>query len=139
MQLSLTDEQQAIVDALHDFAVNEVRPAARECEAEGAPIERVAKGLFDMGVASPLPEEFGGQGSFDAVTSVLISEEIAWGDPGVAFGVLQSGLAATIVDALGTDEQRSELLPKLADGGAFATAERDAGADITNLETTHEG
>lgn len=138
MDLQLTEEQTALQEALREFAVNEVRPAARESEEAGEPSERIAKQLLEMGVSAPVPEEFGGQGTFDALTSVLIAEEIAWGDPGIAFHVLGSGLPATIVDIVGTDEQRAELLPKLAEGagGALALGERDAGADISILESS---
>lgn len=140
MDLQITDEQRAIQEALQDFAANEIRPAARECEEAGQPSERVTKQLFEMGVAAPVPEEFGGQGTFDAVTSVLIAEEIAWGDPGVAYGVLAPGLASTIIDLAGTDEQRAELLPRVLEGaqGSLALAERDAGADLSQIEASAE-
>jgi alkylation response protein AidB-like acyl-CoA dehydrogenase len=138
MDFQPTEEQQAIAEALHDFALNEVRPAARECEEAGRVSERIEKQLIEMGVAAPVPEEFGGQGTFDATTSVLIAEEVAWGDPGVAFGVLGAGLVATLIDLAGTDEQRSQILPTMLNGakGSLALAERDAGADITLLDTT---
>lgn len=136
MDFQPTDTQRALVEALHDLSVNEIRPHAREFEAEGRPAEAVAKQLFEMGVA-PVPEEHGGQGTFDAVTSVLIAEEVAWGDPGVAFSVLNSGAAATIIDLAGSEEQRKALLPRIAAGetGSVALAERDAGADPSVLES----
>ncbi|MCA1841091.1 MAG: acyl-CoA dehydrogenase family protein [Actinomycetota bacterium] len=138
MDLKPTDEQQAIADALHDFAESEIRPAARECEEAGAVVERIDKQLFEMGVAVPLPEPFGGQGTFDTVTSMIIAEEIAWGDPAVAFQVLYSGAAATLIDIGGTDQQRAELLPRFAEGarGCVALAERDAGSDVSLLDST---
>lgn len=140
MDLHPTEEQKAMVEALHDFSLNEIRPSARECEEAGEPSEPITKQLFEMGFAAPVPAEFGGQGTFDAVTSVIIAEEIAWGDPGVSFCVLNSGLTATVIDLVGTDEQRSSLLTKLAEGaqGSVALAERDAGADFTQLESTIE-
>jgi alkylation response protein AidB-like acyl-CoA dehydrogenase len=140
MDFQPTEEQQAIAEALHDFALNEIRPAARECEEAGKASERIEKQLIEMGVAAPVAEEFGGQGTFDATTSVLIAEEVAWGDPGVAFGVLGAGLVATLIDLAGTAEQRSQILPTMLNGakGSLALAERDAGADITLLDTTAE-
>lgn len=138
MDLRPTDEQQAISETLHDLCEHEIRPSAREAEEAGRPPEAVVKQLFEMGVSVPIPEEFGGQGTFDAVTSVIIAEEIAWGDPGVAFSVLGSGLAATLIDLAGTDEQRSSLLPRFSSGavGSIALAERDAGADLTQMEAS---
>jgi acyl-CoA dehydrogenase len=137
VDLKLTEEQQAIADALKDFALNEIRPSARECEEAGEPSARIAKQLVEMGVATPVPLEFGGQGAFDAVTSVIVAEELGWGDPGIAFGTLAPGLAATLIDLVGSEEQRADLLPKLAGGalGSVALAERDAGADISRLDS----
>lgn len=138
MDFQPTEEQRALTDALHEFSESEIRPAARECEEAGRPSERISKQLFEMGVATPVPEEFGGQGTFDAVTSVIIAEEVAWGDPGVAFCVLSSGVAATLIDLVGTEDQRRSLLPRMVEGaiGTVALAERDAGADFTELDAT---
>lgn len=138
LDLKPTEEQQAIVEAVRDLAISEIRPAAREFEEAGRAPDGIEKQLFEMGISTPIPEEFGGQGVFDAVTSVMIAEEIAFGDPGVAFSVLWAGAAATVVDIAGSDSERLELLPQLADGAqaSVALAERDAGTDITELEVS---
>ena len=137
MNLEPTDEQQAIVGVLRELADDLIRPAARACEEAGRASDDIERGLHEMGVAAPVPEDFGGQGTFDARTSVMIAEEIARGDPGVAFSVLGGGLVATLIDLVGTPAQRKELLPSLAQGGqgAFLLAERDAGADFTRIES----
>ena len=136
MNLQPTDEQQAITGVLRELADDEIRPAARACEEAGDVSADIENHLRQMGVAAPVPEEFGGQGTFDAATSVMIAEEVARGDPGVAFSVLGAGLAATVIDLVGTAAQRRELLPFFAEGarGAFLLAERDAGADFTRIE-----
>lgn len=136
MDLRPTEEQQAIIEAVRDLAINEIRPNAREYEEDGRAPERIEKQLFEMGISTPIPENFGGQGVFDALTSVMIAEELAFGDPGVAFSVLWAGAAATLVDIACSDSERAELLPQLAEGARayVALAERDAGADITQLE-----
>lgn len=141
MNLAPTEEQRAIIDALHDFAEQEIRPLSRESEAQGQVSERIEKQLVEMGVAAPVPEEFGGQGTFDAMTSVLIAEEIAWGDPGTAYGVLAAGVAATIIETAASPEQKRSLLPRLLNGerGSVALAERDAGAEPSALETSADG
>lgn len=137
MFLEPTEEQHALIAAIHDFSVNEVRPNAREFEEAGQVDELIAKQLFEMGISTPVPEAFGGQGTFDAVTTVLIAEELAWGDPGTAYELLTAGASATLIDLLGTDGQRQELLSRMTEGvrGAVAVAERDAAMDITRLDT----
>lgn len=139
MDLRPTDEQAALVEELHRIAERQVRPAARDCEEAGAVSPALRSALEDLGVAVPVPEGFGGQGLLDAVTGVLVAEELGWGDPGVAYGVLSSGAAASVVAAAGTAAQQGALLPRLADGslrGALAVAEREAGGDVFRLEAT---
>ncbi len=146
MNLDLTEEQEALIEALRDFAEREIRPAARGCEEAGEVSDRLRGQLFEMGVAAPFSKELGGQGVFDAVTSVLVAEELGWGDPGIASSVLGSGLAVSLIDLAGTESQRRQLLPMLADGrapskypsGAVALAERDAGTDLSRLEAVAE-
>lgn len=141
MNLEPTDEQQAIVGVLRELADDLIRPAARACEEAGRVSDDIERHLREMGIAAPVPEDLGGQGTFDARTSVMIAEEIARGDPGVAFSVLGGALVATLVDLVGTPAQREALLPPLAEGvpdaqGAFLLAERDAGADFTRIESS---
>jgi alkylation response protein AidB-like acyl-CoA dehydrogenase len=139
MDLTPTDEQAALVEELHRIAERQIRPSARACEEAGAVSEPIHRALLELGVGVPVPEEFGGQGLLDAVTGVLVAEELAWGDPGIAYGVLSSGAAAAVIELVGTEAQKAELLPGLAAGtaaGALAMAERDAGLDIFRLETT---
>jgi len=140
VNLEPTDEQKALQEALHEFAENEIRPAAREAEEAGQAPDQISKQLLEMGISAPVPEEFGGQGTFDAVTSVMIAEELAWGDPGISFGVLAPGLAASLIDLAGTKQQRADLLPKFLEGavGSVALAERDAGMDISQFDATAE-
>jgi alkylation response protein AidB-like acyl-CoA dehydrogenase len=141
MDLRPTEEQQSLVDVLHDFAADEIRPAARACEEAGEVAGSIRSALVAMGVATGIDEAFGGQGRFDAVTSLMIAEELAWGDPGIAYSVLSPGVAASVLERAATAGQQAELLPMLAKGGraALALAERDAGADIFRMETTAEG
>ena len=137
MDLQPTEEQQALAQVLHDFAASEIRAAARACEEAGEVAEPIRKALLEMGVAVPVSESYGGQGSFDPVTTLIVAEELAWGDPGIAYGVLAPGVAASLIEQAGTPAQRAELLPVLTGGGrgTVALAERDAGSDLFRLDT----
>jgi alkylation response protein AidB-like acyl-CoA dehydrogenase len=138
MDLRPTEEQQSLVEVLHDFAASEVRPAARACEEAGEVAGPIRAALVEMGVSTGVAEAFGGQGIFDTVTGLIIAEELAWGDPGVAYSVLAPGLVASVLQRVATPAQQADLLPELAAGGraALALAERDAGADIFRMDTT---
>src|SRR5438093_12123855 len=64
LDFSLTQEQQAIRDLAHEFAVNEIRPVApNHDETEEFPYEVVKKAhKLGLSPAAFLPEEYGGQG-----------------------------------------------------------------------------
>ncbi len=70
--------------------------------------------LSDMGlVGMALPEEFGGAGS-DYTDLAVVFEEL--GRAVAAVPLLSSVLAMSVIDQLGSDEQRAALLPGLACG-----------------------
>jgi len=75
---------------------------------------------------------------------VVGSEELAWGCAGIALAIAGSGLAASPVARMGTEEQKSEfrrLLKGDDDKGhvkvaAMALSEPSTGSDISGLKTT---
>lgn len=141
--LAPTDEQRVLRDTLHDFAAEVLRPAARGCEAARGTSEDIFRQAHEIGVTAPTDEGFGGAGLFDAVTHCIVAEELAWGDPGIAYYLIGSGLAAVVVGMAGTEEQKDRHLP--AFGGEepvrsfVAVAEKIAAGDLESLETTVDG
>src|SRR3712207_3305162 len=109
--LSLSEEQQALRETLHEFASEVLRPAARDCEEARNTSDSTRQQLFEIGVAAPVPEEHGGAGSFDALTMCVAAEELAWGDASIAYDALGSGQAATVIAEAGTQEQKEKHLP----------------------------
>lgn len=137
-----TDEQQALKDTLHGFARDVLRPAARAAEtARRTPDDLLAQ-IFEIGVAAPVPEEYGGGGTFDAVTYCIAAEELAWGDPGIAFDALGNGLAAIVLAEAGTDAQKQTYLPRFAAApiaSFVAIGEKVAAGDLESLDTSVDG
>ena len=59
--MDLTPEQEAIRETVREFAVEEVRPTAREADETESFPEDVWDGLADIGLtAMTVPEEYGG-------------------------------------------------------------------------------
>lgn len=109
-----TEEQALIIETVHQFAENEIRPAGREADERGLPPTGVIEAAHELGlVANRLPEAFGGGGDRSAVTGALIAEELAWGDLAIALSILSPGLIGIPVADLGTESQRARLLPGL--------------------------
>ncbi|MGH0036662.1 MAG: acyl-CoA dehydrogenase family protein [Myxococcota bacterium] len=113
------EEEALIVETVRQFAENEIRPRARECDEAGALDSGVLEQAHELGlVTGALPEAFGGGGERSAVTGCLITEELAWGDLSLALGVLSPSLLGLAVLDGGTEEQRAALLPGLT-GDAY--------------------
>jgi len=114
-----TEEQALIIETVRQFAENEIRPKARECDESGEVDASILAGAHELGlVANGLPEAHGGGGEPSAITSCLIAEELAWGDLSIALAILSPGLVGVPVATLGSDAQQADVLPTLL-GDAF--------------------
>ncbi len=140
MNFSLSDDQKLVLKTAQDFAKHEVLPKAAEIDANHRfPKELVARmaELGFMGIA--VPEELGGSG-LDAVTYVLVLEEIsrACASTGVIMSVNNS-LVCDPIWKFGNAEQHDKWLRPLASGkllGCFALSEPEAGSDAAAQKTT---
>ncbi|MBA4603405.1 acyl-CoA dehydrogenase family protein [Thermoactinomyces mirandus] len=142
MDFELTREQREIQRLAHEFAEKEIRPkAAYYDETEEFPWEIVKK-AHKIGLTTfSYPEEYGGGGIDDPVTSLLVSEELAWGCAGIAVAVSGSHLPAAAIMAMGTTRQKKKWLPILCDPdnckiGAMGLTEPGAGSDVSSIQTT---
>lgn len=85
-----------------------------------------------------LPEEFGGGGAGMYELSLVLEELSAHG-AGLLLMVVSPAICGTIITRYGTDEQKQQWLPKLADGSAkmvFGITEPDAGSNSHQITTT---
>src|SRR6201992_2620794 len=133
MDLTLSEEYEALRASVEDFARKEVAPVIGDLYERGEfPYAIVAKmgamGLFGL----PISEEYGGMGG-DYFALCLALEELARVDSSVAI-TLEAGvsLGAMPIYRFGTEEQKREWLPKLCSGemlGAFGLTEPDGGSD----------
>src|SRR5260370_7174894 len=113
LEFSLTQEQEAIRDLAHEFAVNEIRPVASHYdETEEFPYEVVKKAhKLGLSPAAFLPEEYGGQ-NLDFLTELILNEELSWGCAGIAVCIQSMALAMAGIRSSGTDEQKKRWLPE---------------------------
>ena len=122
--LTPTDEQQMLVEAVSSFATGEVRPAAAAadaaCETPKELLDQVAElGVNMLGV----PEEVGGvMSERSAVTGVLVIEALAHGDAGIAAAALASGSVATAIGLWGDADQQARYLPPFTEDDAPAAS-----------------
>ena len=111
-----TEEQQLIIETVHQFARQEIRPRARECDESRAPSQEVLQLAHELGlVANSIDEVHGGGGELSALTGVLVAEELAWGDLALALAILSPAQIALPLSLYGTNDQKAAHL------GAFTT------------------
>jgi len=142
MLFQLSEEQLMIRQAARDFAQSELRPGVIERdEHQKFPAEQVKK-LGELGfLGMMVAEEFGGSG-LDAVSYVLVMEELSKIDASASVVVsVNNSLVCYGLEAFGSDYQKEKYLKPLASGqqiGAFCLSEPEAGSDATSQHTTAE-
>ncbi|WP_199549242.1 acyl-CoA dehydrogenase family protein [Streptomyces sp. N35] len=85
-----------------------------------------------------LPEEYGGGGGGIAELSIVLEELGAAGSP-LLMMVVSPAICGTVIARFGTEEQKRQWLPGLADGTktmAFGITEPDAGSNSHRITTT---
>jgi len=135
----LDEELEMIRDQFRRYAVERVEPYAHEWHLKDAliPMEIIEE-LAEMGVFGlTIPEEFGGFGLSKA-SMCVVSEELSRGYIGVGSLGTRSEIAAELIIAGGTEEQKAEWLPKIASAEILPTAvftEPNTGSDLGSLRT----
>ena len=124
ISFKLTDEQEVVREAMHDFAEQAIRPVAREADEASAVPEDLLAQTWELGlVSTQLPEEFGGAGEARSpLTNAILLEELAWGDAALALAALAPAAFAFAVADQGTQEQKREYLPLLCQEGYQAAS-----------------
>ena len=135
----LDEELEMIRDQFRRYAVERVEPYAHEwhLKDELIPMEIIEE-LAEMGVFGlTIPEEFGGFGLSKA-SMCVVSEELSRGYIGVGSLGTRSEIAAELIIAGGTEEQKAQWLPKIASAEILPTAvftEPNTGSDLGSLRT----
>jgi (2S)-methylsuccinyl-CoA dehydrogenase len=135
----LDDELEMIRDQFRRYAVEKVEPFAHDwhLKDELIPMEIIEE-LAEMGVFGlTIPEEYGGLGLSKA-SMCVVSEELSRGYIGVGSLGTRSEIAAELIIAGGTEEQKQKWLPRLASAETLPTAvftEPNTGSDLGSLRT----
>jgi alkylation response protein AidB-like acyl-CoA dehydrogenase len=139
VKLELTDEQQMVQSLARDFAEQEVKPIAGECDREARFPHATVKRMGELGLMGIMvPEKLGGVGA-DTLTYILALEEVAVACASHAVIMsVNNSLVGAPIHWFGTPEQHERFLTPLASGrglGCFALTEPQAGSDARNQAT----
>lgn len=135
----LSDEQQAIVSTVREFAAARLAPHAVEWDQERHFPVDVLREAGELGLGGiHAGEDVGGAG-LSHRDSVLIFEELATGDTAIAAYISIHNMVVGMIDAFGSDEQRHRWIPKLASIeqlGSYCLTEPGAGSDAAAITTS---
>jgi acyl-CoA dehydrogenase len=138
VDFTLTDEQKALRELAHDFAVKEIRPVAWEYDKDSIWPQAIIEKAHEVGLMNVhVPEEYGGPG-LSYLDGCLIEEEISWGCSGIGTSLGANGLAAAPVSLGASEEVKAEYFGELVDGptlASFCLTEPDAGSDVSGMRT----
>jgi acyl-CoA dehydrogenase len=138
--LELNEDQRDLRDWVHGFAKDVIRPAASEWdEREETPwpiIQEAAKiGLYGFeSLATWFADPIG-------LSLPIATEELFWGDAGIALAIMGTGLAVAGIFASGEPEQLAEWVPECFGDendpkvAAFCASEPQAGSDVSGYRT----
>ena len=111
--LTPTEDEQMLVDAVTDFATKVLRPAAAQANEVCRATDELLRSSVEIGLPIlAVPEDLGGiTTERSAMAGTLVAEALAKGDMGLAVACLAPGAVSTALSLWGTDEQQSTYLP----------------------------
>lgn len=141
IDFSLSEEQQQIQEAAHQFAAERLAPNAAELDRAGdrelflTQLRELAE-LGFMGIN--IEPNYGGTGA-GVVAFSLAMTELGRGCASTGVTVSVTNMVGEVIQAIGTEDQKSYHLPRLCSGeypaGAFCLTEAVAGSDPAGMKT----
>lgn len=133
------DERAAILDAVRGFAQSALAPHALEWDQQKHFPRDVLEAAGELGLGGIYVREDVGGTALAREDAAAILEELAIGDPTIAAYISIHNMVAWMIDAYGTDAQRTQWLPRLVamtDLGAYCLTEPGAGSDAAAITTS---
>ncbi|WP_052863675.1 acyl-CoA dehydrogenase family protein [Streptomyces niger] len=134
-----TEEQQALRAAVAALGKRYGREYFTRVVAEGKHTDDLWAEAAKLGyLGVNLPEEYGGGGGGITELAIVLEELGAAGCP-LLMLVVSPAICGTVIARFGTEEQKRQWLPGLADGSrkmAFGITEPDAGSNSHRITTT---
>lgn len=136
--LRLGDDEQMLLESVTTLARERIAPRAEQLDREGAFPWDNMRDINALGLnAMFIPEEFGGAPlSYQCYLACVREISKACASTGITWATNFHGMKPLI--EFGSQEQKSRLLPRIAEGGlgALAITEPNAGSDATGMRTT---
>ena len=138
MAVGLGSDEQMLIDMVRDLARERVAPRAAEIDATGEFPWDMKELLAKQDIlAMPFPEEYGGLGSSE-LSTLMVIEELAKACATTSLILCVQQLGALPILLAGTDEQKRQWIPRLASGewlASFGLTEPGSGSDAGAMAT----
>ncbi|MGH3567858.1 MAG: acyl-CoA dehydrogenase family protein [Pseudonocardia sp.] len=134
----LSDEHEALRDAVRTLAEKEIAPHAADVDEQSRFPQEARDALSKAGFhAVGIPEEYGGEGA-DELAGCIVIEEVARVCASSSLIPAVNGLGLTPILLSASPELKAQVLPSIATGQAmisYALSEREAGSDAASMKT----
>ncbi|MGW9585200.1 acyl-CoA dehydrogenase family protein [Microbacterium sp. NPDC055455] len=134
-----TEEREAILEAVREFAETQLAPHALEWDAQSHfPRETLGRG-GELGLGGIYVREDVGGSGLSRSDAAAIFEELAQGDTAIAAYISIHNMVAWMIDTYGTEAQRTGWLPLLTSMsgfGSYCLTEPGAGSDAAAITTS---
>ncbi|MHA2038616.1 MAG: acyl-CoA dehydrogenase family protein [Promethearchaeota archaeon] len=141
IDFSLSEGQKSILTKARDFATNEIKPIAIECDKEGNYPEDVLKKAYELGLMyTNIPKEYGGSG-FSYVEHYIVTEALNYECASIAQMIGISHLSMAPIQIGATEEQKKKFIGTMTKSyrsGCFCLTEPEAGSDAALMQTVAE-
>jgi alkylation response protein AidB-like acyl-CoA dehydrogenase len=134
-----TEERAAILDAVREFAQNELAPHALEWDAKSFFPRDTLRSAGELGLGGIYARDDLGGSGLSRSDAAAIFEELAQGDPAIAAYISIHNMVVWMIDTYGSDAQRSEWLPLLTSMsgfGSYCLTEPGAGSDAAAITSS---
>jgi len=138
----LTPEEIMIRDTVREFVSDEIIPIIEKYNRESKFPSQLVPQMAELGLfGNTLPQKYG-CAELNYVSYGLIAQELERGDSGIrSFVSVQSSLVMYPIFQFGSEEQKDNWLPQLANGtrvGCFGLTEPDFGSNPSGMVTKAE-
>jgi alkylation response protein AidB-like acyl-CoA dehydrogenase len=134
----LSEDEQALIEAIREIALERVAPRAAEIDHTGEFPWDMKELLAQQDIlAMPFPGEYGGIGASE-LAIVMAIEELSRHCATTALLLAVQQLGSLPILLVGNEEQKRKYLPKLASGewmAAFGLTESGSGSDAAAMRT----
>ncbi|MBL7684534.1 MAG: acyl-CoA dehydrogenase family protein, partial [Deltaproteobacteria bacterium] len=141
MDFSLNEDQKILIDMIRNFSKQEIIPISYSCDEKHSIPKELFEKAHELGLINfTLPIEYGG-GGMGPIESALITENLSYGCPSIAFSMIANALGCNPILQFASSVQKKFWFEQISEKKwfvSFCLTEPQAGSDISGMKTYYE-